>query len=108
MDVAHVRRSPDRPSLLQTTMLVVLGTETAFFTVLVMTYLFMRGGGSTWTFVPPAPLDTAIAGGNTLVLLASAAAMRLGHRAITGGRSDRLQLWLFLAFGLGMVEIRIK
>jgi heme/copper-type cytochrome/quinol oxidase subunit 3 len=100
MNAASVQ-SRSREGVMQTTILLVLASETALFVTLVMAYLFMRGGGSTWAFTPPTPADTAIAGLNTLVLLGSAAAARSAHVAIIKGRAGRLQRGLLVAFVLG-------
>ncbi len=96
---------PNREGLMQTTVLLVLGTETALFATLVMTYLFMRGGGSTLTFTRPGPLDFAIACGNTLVLLGSALVARRAHKAIAGDNVAALKKGLLLAFLLGSVFV---
>jgi cytochrome c oxidase subunit III len=101
MDTAKLGQPPRRLAVMQTAMLLVLGTETAFFTTLVMSYLFMRGGGSTLTFTPPTALDTAIAAGNTLILVLSALVAWGGNRAIEAGRSQALKRGLLLAFLLG-------
>jgi heme/copper-type cytochrome/quinol oxidase subunit 3 len=104
MDTVGMRQSP-RNGVMQTALLLVLGTETALFVTLVMTYLFMRSGGSTWTFTPPTSLDTAIAGANTLVLLASAVIVRSAHRAIQRDRTGLLEVLLLIAFVLGGIFV---
>ena len=104
METTRMRR-PDGNGVMQTAVLLVLGTETALFVTLVMTYLFMRSGGSTWSFTPPSPVDTAIAGFNTAILLASSVAVRGAHRAIQRDRTDLLKSLLLLAFFLGAVFV---
>src|SRR5512146_714381 len=98
-------REPDRQGVMQTAVLLVLASETALFVTLVMAYLFMRGGGSTWTFTPPSTTDTVIAALNTLVLLASAAVVRGAQHAIQRDRADRLKTGLLIAFALGAVFV---
>jgi cytochrome c oxidase subunit III len=104
MDATRLR-PPDGYRLMQTTMFLVLGTETAFFATLVMTYLFMRSGGVTLTFSRPGPLDVAIAAGNTAVLLASALVARAAQQAIAGGRGAGLKRGLLAAFLLGLLFV---
>ncbi len=104
MDAAKLRQ-PSRYALMQTMMLLVLGTETAFFATLVMTFLFMRGGGSTMIFNRPGPLDLAIASGNTLILLASALFVRGAQQAIAEGRGQGLKRGLLLAFLMGLLFV---
>ena len=95
----------NRRSVLFTTLLLVLGTETVLFGTLVMSYLFLRSGGSGWHFSPPAAFDILIAGLNTLVLLASAVFARSGLHAITNDRVDLLKTDLMLALALGAVFV---
>jgi cytochrome c oxidase subunit III len=91
--------------LMQTTMFLVLGSETAFFAMLVMTFLFMRGGGVTYTFSHPAPVDTGIATANTLVLIVSAVMARGAHTAIAQGRPLGLKRGLLAAFLFGLLFV---
>ncbi len=74
-----------RTSVTQSTFLLVLSAETALFGTLVMSYLFMRNGGSDLPFIHPKPFDFAIAGLNTIIFLASAAFAWNAHRAIQQG-----------------------
>ena len=100
MDAVRMRQ-PNRDGVMQTAVLLVLATETALFLTLVMAYLFMRGGGATWQFKPPTQADVAIAGLNTFLLLASAAAVRAAHRAIERDRVQLMKSGLLAAFCLG-------
>ncbi len=104
MDTARIARPNPRVTM-QTTMLVVIGTETAFFATLVVSYLFMRGGGSTLLFRPPSRVDVAIAAANTLVLLASALLARAASRAVQNGRTRLLKIGLLGAFSLGLLFV---
>ncbi len=96
---------PNRQSMMPITLLLILGTETAFFTTLVMTYLFMRGGGTSMTFRHPALLDISIAGLNTLVLLGSAVAVHKAERAIVQDRVGSMKMGLLIGLGLGAIFI---
>jgi heme/copper-type cytochrome/quinol oxidase subunit 3 len=96
---------PNHNSLMQTTLVVVLGAETVLFGTLVMTFLFLRGGGSDIPFVRPGSFDVMIAGMNTLILLASTAFAWNGRRAIAEGRADRLIRNLVFALILGLIFI---
>jgi cytochrome c oxidase subunit 3 len=101
---AGVERS-SRGGIMQTTLLLVLASETVLFGTLVMSYLFLRGGASSMTYVRPGALDTGIAAANTLVLLVSAVAARSSLAAI--GRDDvrGMKRGLLLAFLLGLVFV---
>ena len=96
---------PDRSSVLQSTLLLVLGAETVLFGTLVMTYLFLRSGGSSVPFSHPGSPDRLIAALNTLVLLGSAVFARQALKAITGDRSAQLKTNLLLALSLGALFI---
>jgi heme/copper-type cytochrome/quinol oxidase subunit 3 len=104
MDAAQFRE-PNRGGLMQSTILLVLAAESVLFGTLVMAYLFLRGGGATWTFTPPGPVDIAIAALNTLVLLGSAVAARRALTGIAHGSIASLKKGLLLASLLGMVFV---
>jgi cytochrome c oxidase subunit III len=95
----------NRRSVMFSTLLLVLGTETVLFGTLVMSYLFLRSGGSGWHFSPPTAFDILIACLNTLVLLASALFARSGLRAIAKDRVDLLKTSLLLALALGAMFV---
>jgi cytochrome c oxidase subunit III len=95
----------NRRSVLFTTLLLVLGAETVLFGTLVMSYLFLRSGGSGWHFTHPKTFDILIAGLNTLVLLASAFFARNGLLAITKDQVDLLKWNLLLALALGAIFV---
>lgn len=98
--------SRSKPSnVLQSTLILVLGAETVLFGMLVMTYLFLRSGGSDVHFVHPKPLDLMIASLNTLILIASALFARQAQEAITRDHVERLKGDLMLALALGAVFI---
>jgi cytochrome c oxidase subunit III len=95
----------NRRSVLFTTLLLVLGAETVLFGTLVMSYLFLRSGGSGWHFTHPQAFDILIAGLNTLILLSSAFLARNGLLAIQKDRLKALQRDLLLALALGAVFV---
>lgn len=94
-----------RSNLMQTTLLIVLGAETILFGTLVMSYLFLRGGGSKMHFVHPGSLDLVIASLNSLILIASAVFAYRAQQAITRDAVDQLKRNLWLALGLGTIFI---
>jgi cytochrome c oxidase subunit 3 len=97
------RRNPR--SAMQSTLFLVVGAETVLFGTLVMSYLFMRSGGSSLHFIRPKPFDIAIASLNTLILLTSALFARRAQQAIARDQLDGLKTNLMLALGLGAVFI---
>jgi cytochrome c oxidase subunit III len=99
--VVQARRS----SVMQTALLLVITAETVLFGTLVMSYLFLRGGGSSMHFPHPNPLDILIAGSNTLILLVSAALARRSLQGIARDDVRGLIRNLLLALGLGAVFI---
>jgi cytochrome c oxidase subunit 3 len=96
---------PRRSNTMQSTLLLVLSAEAVLFGMLVMTYLFLRNGGSTMQFSHPKPFDIMIASLNTLILLASAVFAHNGQRAIIKDQVERLKTNLLLALALGTVFI---
>jgi cytochrome c oxidase subunit III len=90
-------------ALTKTTLFLVLGAETALFGTLVMSYLFMRSGGSDLSFVHPRPFDLMLASLNTLVLLISAVLAGNAHRAIGRDRANLLKIHLLTTLILGSV-----
>jgi cytochrome c oxidase subunit 3 len=100
-----VLAQPSRNSVMQTTLVLVLGAETVLFGTLVMAFLFLRGGGSDIPFVRPDSFDVMIAGLNTMILLASAAFAWNAQRAITADQVGRLKSNLLLALIAGAVFI---
>jgi heme/copper-type cytochrome/quinol oxidase subunit 3 len=96
---------PRRTSVVQSTLILVLGAETVLFGTLVMSYLFLRSGGSSLHFSHPRPLDIVIASLNTVILLTSATFARHALQAITKDHVNRLKTNLMLALMLGTVFI---
>lgn len=96
---------PPRTSTVQSTLILVLGAETVLFGTLVMTYLYLRSGGSSLPFSHPQPFDTLLAGLNTVVLLGSAAFARSAQRAIARDHAGWLKTNLMLALALGTIFI---
>ena len=92
-----------RTSITQSTLLLALSAETALFGTLVMSYLFMRNGGSDLTFIHPKPFDFAIAGVNTIIFLASAVFAWNAQRAIEQGRVGLLKIYLMATLLLGLI-----
>jgi cytochrome c oxidase subunit 3 len=96
---------PMRNNIMQTTVFLVLGTETVLFGTLVMTYLFLRAGGTDAVFLHPKSLDVIIASLNTLVLVASAFLAWNAHRSIREGQVKSLKTNLLLTLLLGTIFI---
>jgi cytochrome c oxidase subunit III len=94
-----------RNSVMQTTLFLVIAAETILFGTLVMSYLFLRGGGSSMSFPHPRPLDLQIASLNTLILLTSAALAQKALQAIVRHDVRGLVRNLLLALGLGAIFI---
>jgi cytochrome c oxidase subunit 3 len=90
-------------SVPQSALLLVLSAETALFGTLVMSYLFMRNGGSNLTFIHPKPLDFAITSVNTIIFLASAAFAWNSHRAIEHDRVGLSKTYLMVTLILGAI-----
>jgi cytochrome c oxidase subunit 3 len=95
----------NRAGVTQSTLLLVLSAETALFGTLVMSYLFLRNGGSDLLFARPQPFDLAIASLNTCVLLVSAACAWNAHRAIGQGHVELLKTYLAITLILGAVFV---
>ncbi len=70
--------------------LIFLAAEAMFFAGLIAAYIVFRLGSSVWPppFQPRLPIG--VTGVNTLILVASAVTMRLGLRAVTAGKRERL------------------
>jgi cytochrome c oxidase subunit 3 len=92
---------PMNNNVAQTATFLVLGTETVLFATLVMTYLFLRAGGSETVFLHPKSLDLMIASLNTLILLISAFLAWNAHRRIREGHVKSLKINLLITFLLG-------
>src|SRR5215831_9187266 len=71
-------------------MLIFLGAETMFFAGLVGAFLVYRMANETWPPMTMPRLPVEVTGVNTLILLYSAATMRLAHRAIRFGQQPKL------------------
>lgn len=94
---------PKRINLTQTTLFLVLSAETALFGTLVVSYLFLRSGGSQLVFTHPQLIDVVIASLNTIVLFVSAVLAWNAHHAISQGYLERLKVYLLLTVLLGAV-----
>ena len=87
------------PYVLETTLLLALGTEAAFFGTLVTSYLFLR---TTTAHSPFAHLTTQVlAAANTVALLTSAGVATLISRAAADHRRDALSVILSVLVLLG-------
>ena len=89
----------------QSTVLLVLGAEAALFATLVMSYLYLRTGGSNTPFTRVGSADVVIASLNTVILLASAVFVARAARAIAAGRVEGLKTDLAITLVLGSVFI---
>ncbi|HEX2981774.1 MAG TPA: cytochrome c oxidase subunit 3 [Anaerolineaceae bacterium] len=98
-----IRREPSRAA--QMTLLLVLAAETVFFGMLVMSYLYLRTGGSTMTAPRVTPADQVIAGLNTLILLVSAFLAERGSRAIQHADASGLTGSLLATLILGGIFV---
>ena len=96
---------PDRAGITQSTLLLVLTAESVLFGTLVVSYLFLRGGGSDMSFIHPQPFDLMIASLNTLILLSSAAFARNALHAIGQDRVESLKTFLAITLVLGAVFV---
>jgi cytochrome c oxidase subunit III len=89
----------------ENTLLLVLGAETVLFGTLVMSYLFLRTSGTNMGFLHLQPIDLILAGGNTLVLLASAVLAWRAAQAIKKDNVKGLKTDLAAALALGAVFV---
>ncbi|HEY3343821.1 MAG TPA: cytochrome c oxidase subunit 3 [Anaerolineaceae bacterium] len=97
--------TPMRKGTARLTLLMVLGSETVFFGMLIAAYLYLRASQATSTFIHT-PVDQL--GGpilNTLILLASAGAATLAGWSIRRGKKDALVGWLGVTVVLGLIFI---
>lgn len=96
---------PLQNRITRTTIFLVLGTETVLFGTLVMTYLFLRAGGTETVFAHPKSIDVMIAGLNTLVLLASSFLAWNAHRNVQKGHIRSLKTDLLFSLLLGTIFV---
>jgi cytochrome c oxidase subunit III len=97
--------TPMRKGTARLTFLIVLGSETVFFGMLIAAYLYLRASqpNSTFVHVPLAQLGGPVI--NTLILLASAGTATLAGWSIRRGKQNALLLWLGITMALGLVFI---
>ncbi len=88
--------------------LMFLGAEAMFFAGLIGAFLVFRVGSAVWPppFQPRLPLG--VTGVNTVILLASAATMRLALRRTQGGDPRKSVFWLSLTASLGALFLLIQ
>ena len=88
-------------------MLALLVTEGALFAYLLFSYFYLASQ-STGAWPPDGPPRLALAGTNTLLLLASSACAIWGERGIRRGRKARLVAGLAGALALGIAFATIQ
>lgn len=88
--------------------LVVIGGEVMLFAGLISAYLVLRLGTAVWPPPLQPRLPVAVTGINTLVLLASSAAMVAAGRALAPGKRRALVFRLRLAAGLGALFLVVQ
>ena len=89
------------PYVLETTLLLALGTEAAFFGTLVTSYLFLRTTIARSPFAHLTTQDLVLAAANTVALLTSAGVATLISRAAADHRRDALSVILSVLVLLG-------
>lgn len=87
------------------TLLIILGSETAFFGTLIAAYLYLRIRQPGTPFVPGAPGQLIVPAVNTVLLLISALTASFASGAIRRGSRSRLTGWLWVTLALGLVFI---
>jgi cytochrome c oxidase subunit III len=97
--------NPMRKGTARLTLLMVLGSETVFFGMLIAAYLYLRASEADWPFGQPHLAQIGIPAANTLILLASALTAALAGRSIRKGDQAWLARWLAITLGLGLVFI---
>ncbi|MEO8607907.1 MAG: cytochrome c oxidase subunit 3 [Chloroflexota bacterium] len=90
-----------KSSIAQSTMILILLAETAFFGTFLMSYLFMRTGGTGAEVAQIAPIDQLLAALNTVVLLLSVGTMWRADAQIRQDRRDGLKANLAYSLVLG-------
>jgi len=97
-----------RVSDVRIAVIMLIGTETMFFSGLIAAYLVLRGATPAW---PPADqplLPIAVTLANTVILLASAVTMHLALRAARQGAGARLVNALMVTGLLGLLFVVIQ
>ena len=89
-------------------MVMLLGAEAMFFAGLIGAFLVFRLSSAVWPPPFQPRLPTGITAINTLILITSAATMRLGLRANQRGESTRLIRWLSWTASLGVIFLTIQ
>jgi len=105
MSAVITQEPPQRERISTTTLLVILGSETAFFGTLIMAYLATRSGHTDWPFANPSLPRLVVPGLNTLLLILS---MVCGMQAVKKARErrpDGVKWWLTITMGLGLVFV---
>jgi cytochrome c oxidase subunit 3 len=86
-------------------LLVTLGSETAFFGMLLAAYLYLRSDLGSWQLSQATLARLAIPAVNTLLLIISAVTAALGQRAIHKGKASPLQSWMGVTLLLGVIFV---
>jgi heme/copper-type cytochrome/quinol oxidase subunit 3 len=98
----------NRIKVMQSTLILLFGSETILFGTLVMSYLYFRAGGSDTPFTHPGVSDLLIAIFNTLLLAGSAGAAWASNRAIEQGQAGRMKALLLATLLMGAAFIGIQ
>lgn len=94
---------PNKRAVARTAMIVVLASETAFFGTLLMSYLYLRTGQTSWPFIHPELPRLIVPGVNTLILLASMAVAWIGQRSAEREAIAPLKRALAITSILGLI-----
>ncbi|MDD5370703.1 MAG: cytochrome c oxidase subunit 3 [Anaerolineaceae bacterium] len=98
-------RSQQSGATARIALLITLGSETAFFGMLLAAYLYLRSDLGSWQLTQASLARLSIPGANTLLLLASAVTAAIGQQAIHKGRAGQLQTWMGATLLLGVIFI---
>ncbi len=89
-------------------MWLFIATEVMFFTALLASYIVLRMGSDAWPSAATMHVDRIIGLANTLVLLASGAAVAQAARSLGASKPLVARVWLLLAVMLGTLFIGVK
>jgi len=106
MSVTASSSQPERKELsAKVTLAMVLASESVFFGMLVMSYLYLRNGQAGWPYLQHSLSRLIVPGLNSLVLVLSAWVVRRAQVAIQGGSTGGLNRNLWVAWLLGLLFI---
>jgi cytochrome c oxidase subunit 1/cytochrome c oxidase subunit I+III len=92
-----------RPSAAKTAVLSFIASETAFFALLIVAYVFYTATSRGGVASPASSLDRVRTGIFTALLLASSLTLWLAEKSHRAGRSPRSIAWLGVTIALGAV-----